>query len=133
MVFLAEKYGQGPVLLKEAASEQGISEKYLSLIVIPLRSAGLILSTRGAHGGYALANDPQNTALKEIVDILEGETCLVDCIKKPSSCANMSRCPTRDIWQIVGDKISEALSEITLFQLAEDSREKKQKCAQNEM
>ena len=51
MVFLAEKYGQVPVFLKDIASEQGISEKYLSLIVIPLRAAGLVLSARGAQGG----------------------------------------------------------------------------------
>ena len=133
MVFLAEKYGQGPVFLKDIASEQGISEKYLSLIVIPLRAAGLVLSARGAHGGYTLAHDPKDTVLKDIVETLEGETCLVDCIKKPSSCTHISLCSTRHIWQIVGEKISKALSEVTLYQLAVDSREKKQKQAQSEM
>ena len=133
MVSLAEHFGQGPVFLKDLASEQDISEKYLSLIVIPLRSAGLLLSARGANGGYTLARDPANITLKEIVDILEGETCLVDCVREPSSCNRTAFCSTRDIWQRVGEKISEALSEVTLNQLATESLEKKQRGVQYEI
>ncbi|MBN1827578.1 MAG: Rrf2 family transcriptional regulator, partial [Deltaproteobacteria bacterium] len=48
MASLAEQLGQGPIFLKDIAKEQDISEKYLSLIAIPLRSAGLIQSTRGS-------------------------------------------------------------------------------------
>lgn len=49
---LADHYDLGPIFLKDIAKREDVSEKYLSLIVIPLRSAGLIQSTRGAHGGY---------------------------------------------------------------------------------
>jgi Rrf2 family protein len=133
MVSLAEKFGEGPVFLKYIAIEQGISEKYLSLIVIPLRSAGLVFSTRGAYGGYTLAREPQKISLKEVVDILEGDPCLVGCVREPSSCPRTDICPTRDIWQMVGEKISEMLSAVTLDQLAADSREKKQRPDQYEI
>ena len=124
MVSLAERFGEGPVFLKEVAAEQEISEKYLSLIVIPLRSAGLVLSTRGAYGGYTLARQPNKISLKEVVDALEGDPCLVDCVREPSSCSRTAICPARDVWQTVGERISETLSEVTLDQLAADAREK---------
>lgn len=133
MISLAEKFGEGPVFLKDIAVEQGISEKYLSLIVIPLRSAGLVFSTRGAYGGYTLAREPQKISLKEVVDILDGETCLADCVREPSSCSRTDICPTRDIWQAVGEKISETLGEVMLDQLAASSRGKKQKFDQGKM
>jgi Rrf2 family cysteine metabolism transcriptional repressor len=127
MAALAERSGQGPVFLKDIALEQGISEKYLSLIVIPLRSTGLVISARGANGGYSLARDPRTITLKEVVGVLEGETCLVDCVRDPSTCNRTSLCSSRDVWRRIGDKISEALSEVTLAQLADESIEKKQK------
>jgi Rrf2 family protein len=126
MISLAEKFGQGPAFLKDIATEQGISEKYLSLIVIPLRAAGLLFSARGAYGGYSLARNPEKISLKEIVDALEGEACLVDCVREPSSCSRTGICPTREVWQTVGQKISETLGEVTLDHLAASSRKKKQ-------
>ena len=129
MVSLAERFGDGPVFLKDIASEQGISEKYLSLIVIPLRSAELILSTRGAYGGYTLSKAPERISLKEIVDTLEGEPCLVDCVKEPSACSRTDICPTRDVWKTVGERISETLGRVTLESLANRSLEKKERAA----
>jgi Rrf2 family protein len=125
MISLAERFGTGPVFLKDIAAEQGISEKYLSLIVFPLRSAGLVLSSRGAYGGYFLAREPKEISLKTIVDILEGESCLVHCLNEPSSCTGTVICPIRDIWLTVGERISETLGETTLDQLAASSRQKK--------
>jgi len=130
MISLAERFGTGPVYLKDIAAEQEISEKYLSLIVLPLRSAGLVLSSRGAYGGYSLAREPKEISLKKIVDILEGESCLVHCVNEPSSCTRTVICPIRDIWLTVGEKISETLDETTLDQLAASSRQKKKTIAE---
>ncbi len=114
MLALAVQYGQGPVYLKDIARCEDISEKYLSLIMIPLRTAGLVHSTRGAHGGYALARDPARINMKEILDALEGEPFLVDCVRNPMSCARVSTCVSRDVWSLLGRKISEVLDAISL-------------------
>jgi Rrf2 family transcriptional regulator, cysteine metabolism repressor len=127
MVALAERYGQGPVFLKDIAVEQGISEKYLSLIVIPLRSAGLVFSARGSNGGYTLARDPKTITLKEVVGVLEGETCLVDCVRDSSKCNRTPLCSSRDVWRRIGDKIAEAMNEVTIAQMADESINKKYK------
>jgi len=115
MLTLAAEYGKGPMYLKDIAKAEEISEKYLSLLVIPLRHAGLIHSIRGAHGGYALAKAPSQINLGEIVEVLEGD-CIVDCLKNPSACPRFAGCRSRDIWAFLNEKISEALHSITLEQ-----------------
>lgn len=124
MVALAFNYGKCPVFLKDIAKGENISEKYLSLIIIPLRGVGLVNSIRGAHGGYNLAKSPSQITLKEIVDVLEGDCSLVDCVKNPSSCSRVSICASHDIWATIGEKISETLSSITLDTLVKMNQEK---------
>jgi len=124
MVALAENYGKASVFLKDIAKGEDISEKYLSLIIIPLRGVGLVNSIRGAHGGYNLAKAPSQITLKEIVDVLEGDCSLVDCVKNPSSCSRVPICASHDIWATIGDKISETLSSITLDTLVKMNQEK---------
>ncbi len=124
MVALAQNYGKDPVFLKDIAKGENISEKYLSLIIIPLRGVNLVNSVRGAHGGYNLSKEPSQITLKEIVDVLEGECSLVDCVKNPSSCERSSICATHDVWTMIGEKISETLSSITLDRLAKMNQEK---------
>lgn len=124
MVALAQNYGKAPVFLKDIAKGENISEKYLSLIIIPLRGVNLVNSVRGAHGGYNLSKEPSQITLKEIVDVLEGECSLVDCVKNPSSCERSPICATHDVWAMIGEKISETLSSITLDRLAKMNQEK---------
>ena len=55
---LALHYGQGPVMIKDIAQRQGISEKYLEQLLTMLRRAGIIMSIQGAKGGFLLARSP---------------------------------------------------------------------------
>lgn len=125
MIDLAAHYGDKPVFLKDIAAREVISEKYLSLIVIPLKSAGLIRAVRGAQGGYLLAREPQKISLRDIVEAVDGVICLVNCVKNPNACDRVSVCPTRDLWSTLGDRISETLAGVTLDQLAKKNNTKK--------
>ncbi len=124
MLALARDYGKGYVYLKDIAKREGISEKYLSLITIPLRGVGLVKSSRGVHGGYTLAKAPEKITLKEIVDVLEGDTSLVDCVKDKSACARVPICASRDVWVLLGGKIAEVLNSINLEQLVKLNKDK---------
>ena len=124
MADLADHFGKNPVFLKDIAKREDISEKYLSIIVIPLRSSGLIQSTRGAHGGYTLALPPEKITVRDIFDALEGKICLVDCVNNPKDCSRVGICPTRDIWSVLGEKIRETLNSVTLADLVKTRREK---------
>ena len=123
MLELALNFNNGTIFLKDIAEKEEISEKYLSHLVIPLKSSGLISSSRGAHGGYQLAKSPSQITLKEIVQTLEGSISCVECVKNPSICSRVSKCATRGIWQKLDEKISDELNSVTLEDLANSQKE----------
>ena len=131
MLALARNYGQGSVFLKDVAKGEDISEKYLSQIIIPLRGAGLVSSSRGVHGGYTLAKSPAEITLRQIVEPFEGD-CLVNCVNNPAACPRVSTCASRDVWTLLGGKITETLNGITLEQLLHRDHDKvEQSTSQN--
>jgi Rrf2 family transcriptional regulator, cysteine metabolism repressor len=125
MFDLAVNAGNGPVSLKEIAARQEISEKYLSNIIPPLKNAGLLRSARGAQGGYVLARNPRDITLKDILLVLEGSMCLVECTGQPELCNRSDACPVRGIWAEVAGKMLEALDSFTLESMVEKERNRK--------
>jgi Rrf2 family protein len=111
---LALNYGKGLTFLKDISSNQDISEKYLGQIIIPLRAAGIVSSSRGAHGGYSLAKPPAKISLYDVVNTLEGSNCIVECIKDPNVCNRTEKCPTRGIWEKLDRTIADYLKSVTI-------------------
>ncbi len=118
MYELAIHYGKDPVIIKDIARRQQISEKYLSKIVIPLKGARLVISSRGSNGGYILAREPSKITLREIIEILEGDITPVECVKNTKLCSRSTDCPTREIWCSLDRSIAGFLDSITLEDLA---------------
>lgn len=133
MLALAQNYGNGYTYLKDIAKSESISGKYLSLIAIPLKGTGLINSSRGARGGYSLARPPSEITLREIVDVLEGDYGLVDCVKDVNACPRVPICASRDVWVFLGGKIAETLNSFTLQQLLAINREKTEKALMHDI
>lgn len=125
MLALAINNGKGPMFLKDIAREEEISEKYLSQLIIPLKSAGLVNAGRGAHGGYTLSKPPSQIKLIQVVQAVEGPLMPVECVNNPSVCNRVDRCVTRDIWQEIGMKILETLDSVTLEDLALRQKDKR--------
>lgn len=69
---LARQYQQGPIRVREIASEEDISEKFLELILLELKHARIVESTRGAKGGYRLRRAPADIQLSEIIRLVNG-------------------------------------------------------------
>ena len=124
MLELALHYGEGPILLKDIAERQGISEKYLWQLINPLKTTGLVNSLRGAHGGYVLAKAPEAISLKAILQILEGSLCLVDCVDNPALCERSLSCISRDIWGEASKNMQQTLEDTTLAAMVERQKEK---------
>lgn len=120
MFQLALHYKKKPLLLKKIASNEEISEKYLSQIIIPLKAAGLVRSSRGAHGGYSLVRSPEEITLRQIVEAIEGDLTCVECVKEPQTCRRTPHCVTRRVWQKLARGIAEILENITLDDLLKD-------------
>jgi Rrf2 family cysteine metabolism transcriptional repressor len=120
MVELARSYGQGPLPLAKVSRLQNISLAYLEQIVAPLREARLVVSTRGAHGGYHLAREPQAITVGDILRALEGPIAPVQCVSKVRQrdrCEREEVCLTRPVWEKVRDSIVTALDSTTLADL----------------
>lgn len=122
MVNLAINYANGYAFLKDVAKSEGISEKYLSLIVIPLKAAGMLTTIRGVHGGYILSKHPTKISVKDVVEILEGDLSLVECSKDEKYCIKSKNCVTHDIWSGLSEKIADYLNSFNLEELAEVQR-----------
>jgi Rrf2 family protein len=118
MLELALRYGQGPILLKDICKSQEVSLKYLSQLIIPLKIAGLVNSSRGFHGGYFLSRSPDRIRLSEIINALEGSTNITECIANPEICTRSGGCTTRDIWGEISRKYFETLDSYTLERIA---------------
>lgn len=124
MLDLALHDGEGPVLLREIAQRQEISEKYLWQLINPLKAAGLINSLRGAHGGYILGKPPGEINLMQILTVLEGSLCLVDCVDHPSGCDRSAACISRDIWSEASRGILNVFESMTLEKMVEEHAKK---------
>lgn len=73
MLHLAEMHSLGqPVQIRKVASEHEIPWRFLVQILLELKRAGLVASTRGAAGGYRLAKSPEEITLAEVIQVLEG-------------------------------------------------------------
>jgi len=118
MFQLAKDYPNNRVQLAEIASRENISEKFLSLIMMPLRSAGLVLSIRGAQGGYRLARDPTSITVLNIFEALEGEVLGFDGSETPiDNATEDSRCAAYEVWLRVQHQMSDAMSDVSLQDL----------------
>jgi len=121
MYELALHYGKKPVIIKNISNSQNISEKYLSKLIIPLKGAKLVYSTRGSHGGYVLSKDPSEITVRAILDVLEGGLSPVDCSGDRGVCHKSAKCPTRDVWCRLDNAINDLLESITLADMIKNN------------
>src|SRR4051794_3776407 len=121
MVQLARRLGTGPASLAEIAAEEDLPRAYLEQLVMSLRDAGLVTSTRGAHGGYELARDPASVRMGEILRALEGPIapmfCATDDPEHAILCDRSPRCTVTLLWVRVRDAVTGALDGMTLAAL----------------
>jgi Rrf2 family protein len=128
MLELAMNSGKGPVPLRDLASRQEISAKYLEQLLIPLKGAGLVKSIRGARGGYMLAFEPGRISLYDIVRSLEGPLAPVECVEDATYCERVGGCTVHLVWGEMGKILVDYLTRLTLADLVARQQEKDRTC-----
>ncbi len=122
MVELARHHGTGPISLAEMADHESLPRPYLEQLVVSLREAGLVTSTRGAHGGYELSRAPQTIRMGEVLRALEGPIAPMVCASEDPAhagiCERMGFCNVNHLWLTVRSAIATALDSLTLADLA---------------
>ena len=111
-----------PRTIKEIADAQGISEKFISRIVVPLRERGMIKSERGKLGGFRLAQAPSDITLLAVIETLQGPISLVDCVADKAGCVRSGTCVARSVWTDVTTAVRAALRGMTLETVLERVR-----------
>ncbi len=91
----------------------------------PLKTIGLIRSTRGSYGGFALAEPTSKINMKEVVHALEGSLYLVECVEDSSICRRADTCVTRGIWSAMSKSILQVLEAVTLKDMVENQKNSK--------
>jgi Rrf2 family transcriptional regulator, iron-sulfur cluster assembly transcription factor len=117
MLDLAEQNSERYVQLKEISERQGISLKYLEQIMMALKKARLVESSRGASGGYRLERPADKISVGEIVNTLEAGKTLTQCEVHPESCERADACAVRHLWKEATQAMYDKLAEVCLSDL----------------
>ena len=122
---LALQFNSGePVRLRAISETHGIPSPFLVQILLQLKAAGLVESTRGAAGGYRLTRDPVAVTLAEVKDIIEGHTGeVVSNLADETSATRV----LLEAWKRINDSERELLSDIDFGQLVERVRGRTEK------
>ena len=113
------------ISLKDISSRQEISVKYLEQIVSQLTKAGLLLSTRGAQGGYRIAKKPHEITAGDVLRAMEGNLAPIACLEEGyGDCSRMSACQTIDFWSDLYKVLTDYVDGITLEDLKNVHRQK---------
>jgi Rrf2 family protein len=131
MIALGRRKDDGPVPLADIASGEGLPLPYLEQLAARLREAGLVRSTRGAHGGYELDRSPAKITMAEVVNALEGTLVPMQCFTEPGAMRvlcnheldGFEHCATRMLWTRVQGGVIRALEQTTLAELVKFSEQ----------
>ena len=129
MIELGRQRPDHPTSLKAIADAEGLPLAYLEQVVARLRKAGLVMSARGAHGGYWLSRPAQDIAMDEVVQALEGAIAPMECFVHDQTervlCSHGPDagrgCATKLLWTRVQGGIIRSLQNTTLAELVEFS------------
>ncbi len=119
-VELAKRYSDCDVVpVCVLAQSTGVTEKYLEQIIALMKKDNIVISSRGAAGGYKLADSPQNITVGQVLRAVEDNLEIVDCLHK--NCSNKCNCVSRNLWAKLYENINTYLDTISLKQLSEDN------------
>ncbi len=128
MIDLAQYSEQEAVSISSIAQRQNISESYLEQLVAKMKKAGLVISIRGAQGGYLLAKPASSISVGDILRALEGDLRAVECSAlSEKGCEGSDLCVTKYVWQRINESIARTVDEMMLDQLVEESRKAQEK------
>ena len=123
---LAKRRGEGPVTGREIAARERLPVDYVEQILLRLRRADLVKSTRGAHGGYALARRPEDISVRDVIAASELQTFDLHCVTHPveeERCSAAHACSIRPVWMMLQQKIDDVLQSVRLSDLLHEESE----------
>lgn len=116
------------VSISSIAARQDISEAYLEQLMAKLKKAGLVVSARGAQGGYRLARPAGEISVGDVLRALEGNLDAVQCPGlTEGGCQGSELCVSKYVWKKINDSIARTVDEIKLDALVKETRKAREK------
>ena len=120
MIDLAEQPDGTLVPLGDTAKRQGISKKYLEIVVKQLVAAGMVKGVSGKGGGYCLLREPHEYTALEVLQTTEGSLAPVACLRDGAEeCPRRDHCQTLPMWTKFESLVNDFFEGITIADLAE--------------
>jgi Rrf2 family protein len=98
VLFLAKQETNQKVSTSRIAKEKNIPNSFLAKIISQLSIAGLIHTSRGAHGGVTLSKPAEKISMLDVVEAIDGPVTLNECIAHPDECEFGKDCPLHEVW-----------------------------------
>jgi Rrf2 family protein len=120
---LARRAAEGPVTGRELAARERLPADYVEQILLRLRRADVVHSTRGAHGGYMLARPAELISVRDIITASEHATFDLHCVSHPveeERCSAAQQCSIRPVWLLLQQKIDDVLESVRLSDLLDE-------------
>ena len=120
---LARRATEGPVTGRDVATKERLPADYVEQILLRLRRAGIVRSTRGARGGYVLAREAREITVREIIQASELATFELHCTSHPveeERCSAAHACSIRPVWQMLQRRIDDVLESVCLADLLQE-------------
>ena len=117
---LARREPDGPVTGREIAERERLPVDYVEQILLRLRRAGIVRSTRGARGGYALARSAERISIRDVIEASESTTFDLHCVTHPveeERCSAAHACSIRPVWILLQQRIDAVLEGVRLSDL----------------
>jgi Rrf2 family protein len=117
---LAKRAEDGPVTGRDIAAKEKLPGDYVEQILLRLRRAGIVASTRGAKGGYMLDRAAAEISVREIIAAAELVTFDLHCETHPvdsERCSSSHSCSVRPVWMMLQHRIDEVLDSVKLSDL----------------
>ena len=112
MMYLAARPAAEVSSLRDVGREQNIPESFLAKIFQSLVHSGLVVSQRGAHGGFA------QITVAQVVQAIDGPVSLNGCVLWPETCARSQICTMHRVWIAAQERMMDVLSGVTFAELA---------------
>lgn len=117
---LARRAGEGPVAGRDISAKEQLPPDYVEQILLRLRRAEVVRSTRGARGGYALARPASEITVRAVIAASERTTFDLHCVTHPVAeerCSASHDCSIRPVWMLLQRKIDDVLESVVLADL----------------
>ena len=103
----------------QVARETELPAPTVSKLLKKYTDANILISTRGAHGGYRLAQSAESIDLATIIEVVEGQKSLTDCLKANGHCVHSDRCNMQANWQHISAMVVDIFKNISLADMCQ--------------